>query len=754
MNRSLAGPFLLAALLGSAPVLAEETERALGEVGVYGERPAAFRNITTSTEAATKALIASTNVVNTEDAVKYLPSVQIRKRYIGDRNAILGSRNSGTLDSARSLVYADNVLVSMLLGNSYSYAPRWWFVAPQEIERVDVSYGAHSAAYSGNAVGVVMVMKSRLPESFEAHVDAQAFSQDFKLYGTDETYEGSRLGAFLGNRNGDLRWTLSAGHFENTGNPMSFKTSARKTANTGGTVVTGYHWDKDTSGADRVVMGATGIDETVQDNAKIKLAYDFSPASRLTWTLGHWRNDSDVGVQSYLRDAAGNPVYSGAVRIDGATYSLAATDLQPSRRQEAHWMNSLTWRFDPKQAGDWAFEAALTDYDIDKDTTRRPKVALPAANNGGAGEVQLLDGTGWKTADVRVDWRPERGKRGHEFAFGYHYDQHRLNDRTYSNANWLAGDATAVSAGATGKTQTQALYLQDALRLGADWKLTLGARYEQWRALDGTKSNAATTLPYPERKDSFLSPKLSLAWVATEDWLLRASLSRAARFPTVTELFQGTITGTSIVNNDPNLKPEKILAGELAAERDVGAGSLRVSLFQDNLTDALARQTNTTVTPSVTNVQNVDKVRIRGLEASLQKRDAYIRGLDLTGSLTYADSRILNNTNFPASIGKKMLRIPDWRATLVATWHPSDKMDWTLAGRYSGRQFNTLDNSDTNGDVYGGVSKFFVVDAKVNYRFDKRFSVAAGVDNLNNDAYYAAHPYAQRTWVLQAKGSF
>ncbi|MBM3565988.1 MAG: Plug domain-containing protein, partial [Alphaproteobacteria bacterium] len=103
----------------------------LGEISVYGERPAAFRNITTTTEAATRDLIDATNVINTEDVVKYLPSIQVRKRYIGDRNAILASRNSGTIDSARSLVYADNVLVSMLLGNSFSYAPRWWFVAPQ-----------------------------------------------------------------------------------------------------------------------------------------------------------------------------------------------------------------------------------------------------------------------------------------------------------------------------------------------------------------------------------------------------------------------------------------------------------------------------------------------------------------------------------------------------------------------------------------------------------------------------------------------
>ena len=740
----------------ASAAFAEEEPSQLGEVSVYGERPAAFRNITTSTEAATKALIESTNVVNTEDAVKYLPSIQIRKRFIGDRNSILASRNAGTLDSARSLVYADNVLVSMLLGNSYSYAPRWWFVSPQEIERVDVSYGAHSAAYAGNAAGVVMVMKSRMPEKFEAHADAQAFSQPFQLYGTDETYNGSRAGAFFGNRQGELRWTLSAGHLENTGNPMAFSNSARKTtALTGGeTVVTGYHWDKDSKGADRVIFGATSIDHSLQDNAKVKLAYDFSPGSRLTYTMGYWQSDSDTSVQSYLRDAAGNPVYSGNVNIGGFRYTLANTAMQVSKRQEEHLMNSLTWRFDPKSESDWAFEAALTKYEFGKDTTRRPTVALPAASTGGAGEVQLLDGTGWHTADMRADWRPGHGTLGHDVAFGYHYDQHTLNDRTYTNANWLAGSATTVKAGSTGKTETQGFYVQDAIRMRPDMTLTVGLRYEQWSAFSGTLTNTVSTLAYAERKENYTSPKLSLAWVATEDWLLRGSFSKAARFPTVTELFQGTITGTSITNNDPNLKSEKILAGELAAERDLGgAGNLRISLFQDDVSDYLTRQTNTTVTPSVTNIQNVDKARIRGMEASMQRRNTFMKGIDLTGSLTFADSEILANSKSPASVGKKMLRIPDWRATLAATWHANEKMDFTLAGRYSGKQYAQLDNSDTNGDVYGGVDKFFVMDAKFNYRFDKRLSMSVGVDNLNNEKYYAAHPYSQRTWIVQVKGS-
>lgn len=712
-----------------AAVLAQDAN--LGEVSVYGERPAAFRNITTSTETATKELIEHTNVVNTEDAVKYLPSIQIRKRFVGDRNAIVSSRNSGTLDSARSLVYADNVLVSNLLGNSYSFAPRWWFVSPEEIERVDVSYGAHSAAYAGNAAGVVMVMKSRLPESFEANADAQAFRQNFSLYGTDKDYGGSRLGAYLGNRHGDLRWTFAFNHFENTGQPMSFATGSRPAGTSGG------YDDKDPKNQPRTILGAYGIDRTVQDNAKIKLAYDFSPDSRLTYTLGRWRNDSDADVQSYLtKNVGGAPYY--------------ASSLQKTLRNEEHTMNSLAYRFDPKQASDWAFELALTDYDIGTDRTLKPTVS--GGNIQSNGTVQLQDGTGWRTADLRADWRPERGKRGHDFAFGYHYDQHVLSDRTYNASNWLAGNAGTLSSANAGKTDTQAIYVQDAIRLGSDWKMTLGARHEQWRAFDGSKSLGATTVSYAGRNESYTSPKFSLAWTATDDWLLRGSLSRAARFPTVTELFQGTISGTSIINNDPNLKPERILAGELAAERDLaGLGNLRVSLFQDNLTDALIRQTNTTVSPTVTNVQNVDKARVRGIEMAVQRHDVFIHGLDLLGSLTYADSEILANEKNPASVGKRMLRIPDWRATLAATWRANDNLNLTLAGRYSGRQFGEVDNSDVNDRTYGGSSRFLVIDAKANYRLDKNWALAVGVDNLTNEHYYAYHPYTQRMWIAQLK---
>ncbi len=116
-------------------------------------------------------------------------------------------------------------------------------------------------------------------------------------------------------------------------------------------------------------------------------------------------------------------------------------------------------------------------------------------------------------------------------------------------------------------------------------------------------------------------------------------------------------------------------------------------------------------------MQNVDKVRTTGFELAYSGQDG-IGGLDLGGSLTFADSKIVENAAFPASVGKWQPRVPRWRSTVYATWRPSDHWAFTAAARYSGQQYSTLDNSDVNGDAYFGASKYFTVDLRVRYQID------------------------------------
>jgi len=121
-------PLALAlAIALSAPAWAQEMDRTLGTVTVTGGRPTSLpTQIPTTIEGTTREQIEATvNATDAEDALKYLPSLVVRKRYIGDYNhAVLATRASGTGNSARSMVYADGIPLSNLLGNGATFAPR------------------------------------------------------------------------------------------------------------------------------------------------------------------------------------------------------------------------------------------------------------------------------------------------------------------------------------------------------------------------------------------------------------------------------------------------------------------------------------------------------------------------------------------------------------------------------------------------------------------------------------------------------
>ena len=58
-----------------------------------------------TTESITRERIDNTiNMANPEDAIKYMLSIQVRNRYIGDTNAPGRVRTSGTSASARNLL--------------------------------------------------------------------------------------------------------------------------------------------------------------------------------------------------------------------------------------------------------------------------------------------------------------------------------------------------------------------------------------------------------------------------------------------------------------------------------------------------------------------------------------------------------------------------------------------------------------------------------------------------------------------------
>lgn len=741
--------------------------KSVANITVTAPRPTSLPTyIPTTTEGITaKEIAEKINATDAQDALKYFPSLLVRKRYIGDYDhAVLASRASGTGNSARSLVYADGILLSNLLGNGASFTPRWGLVAPEEIERVDVLYGPFSAAYPGNSVGAVVDYVTRMPSRFEGSVKASTFTQNYQQYGTDARYSGNQLSATLGNKHGAFSWWVSLNRLDSDGHPIAFATKllTQGTPSTTGTPVTGaILGDRNPREQDWVITAATNQIHTVQENAKVKLAWDLSPTVRASYIFGRWGNDANRVSDTYLRNAAGAPVYTGNVNINGRLYTIAANEISLSKQDLVHVIHGLTVQSNTRGVFDWSVAASIYEYQRDLNRAPAPTNARPLADAGGAGRITDQNGTGWNTFALRGAWRPMGDANqvgGHLVDIGIQRDQQKLRTLVSDTLDWIAGGAAARFSAFQGDTTLTSLYLQDTWRIAERWRVTAGVRQERWEAANGAVSNTTSTLGFASRSATATSPKLALAFQASPEWILKASLGRAVRNPTVSELYQGSISATTIVNNDPNLKPERSWTTELTAERDIMLGQtrgvLRSTAFFERTQDALYSQTNVSVFPNITNIQNVDRIRTNGLEFALQLSDVGIKGLDLIASYTFADSIITKNDKFPTSVNKWQPRVPRHRANVLATYRVNEALSATFGVRYSGQQFNTLDNADTNGRTWTGSSKFLVADVRALYRFAKQWTLGMGIDNLNNEKYWAFHPYPQRTYMADLKWTF
>jgi len=716
---------------------------------VVGTRAEAEHTPNTKESVDAGQLRTTTNVRNTEDALRYFPSLVVRKRHIGDTQAPLATRTSGVGASARSLIYADGVLLSALIGNNNSFAsPRWGMVAPEEIDRVDVLYGPFSAAYPGNAIGAVVNITTKLPEKLEASATAAWNLQSFNQYATRGHYPAYQLAANVGDKAGSLSWFLSTTHVDSKSQPLAYVTVAQPGISAGGNAVTGAFPDLSRTGAPIFVIGGGGFEHQKQDNLKAKLRLDLPSDIRLTWQSGLFLNDTESHAQTYLSESSGGPVYSGTLNIAGqrVTVPASAFSNQVYSLDERHWLHSATLE-QSGRAFSWWLIGSL--YHYGKDDQRIPSTASPAAESVGVGSILRMTGTGWRTLDFHAY---RRTKGPHQLHGGVHYDAFTLRSRRYSTPDWLNGAAGALTQESLGQTRTLALWGEDEWAPSPNLMLTLGARYEWWKAYDGRifPLTAPASPDQPSRTSPGLSPKASLRWNRGRQWTTTFSVGRALRFPTVSELYQSVTVGSQQRTPDPNLKPEKAWSAELAVERSLPGGRVRLSLFHESIRDALISQTAlfSGTQTSVSFVQNVGRTRTNGAELVVEKRDILPR-IDLSGSFTLADPIIASDAAFPSAVGKLIPQVPRHKATLVATWRSTERLSLTAAARFSSRLYGTINNADVMGHTYQGFEGYFVADARALYHLTPRVDLSAGVENLTDKRYFLFHPFPGRTFTAE-----
>jgi iron complex outermembrane receptor protein len=727
-----------------------------------------------STVSRTAEQLRAQNVFNPEDAIRNLPSTTSRKRYIGDRNGLVGGRSFGTLQPSRALVYLDGYLLSNFLGRFD--APRWNMVTPEALERVDVLYGPFSAVHAGNSIGTTIVMTERAPTKLEWGVRATSASQFFHDYGESDTYRAGQVSAYVGARASSGLWgAVTFNRQDATSQPMQwFNITANQAgvfpAAPGAAVrVDGIRYDTDPRGLKRALFGAGSgaIDHTVQDAVKVRLGYSKPALYEVSSLVAAWRNDTSNRNTTFLRDANGNEVWQGRVTDGVNQFTIPATALAPSLRDELHSQLGLTLRTRRPQG--WNGSVVISDYRILDDVSRQAGAPDPVAADGGPGTATRRDGTGWGTIEFQATRTPIAGGR-HTVTFGAHRNGYRLDNVVRNSTDWRSNE-TELNQQYTGRSNVNALYAQDVYRLRDDLKLTVGWRAEWFEAFDGTQvarvgacapgaaaechPNGDGTfnkfVPYPRRTLQGQSPKASITWTATDRLLIRASYGRGVRFPNVEELYNGTVTATSVTVSDPNLKAERSNAVELSAERFWARHMLRASFFYDDVHDAILRQSDSTITPSVVRTSNVDRVRTPGLELVWVAQNLPVTGVSIEANATFADSKVVENSRDPLMEGKYWLRVPKTRGSLVLAYRPTARWMGSIGYRHQGRAYNDVYNLDIFPNVYGGVSSINQLDLRVSYKPVPVAEIAFGVDNVTDSHAYVSHPFPGRTMFLELR---
>jgi len=455
--KSISYAALLIALMNS-PAFAD----APTEVVVKGHRPE--RPPTTTESVTAEEIDRTTNVVTPEDALRYLPNVLIRQRHIGDTQSPVTTRTSGVGASARSLIYVDGILVSALIGNNNTSAsPKWGLIPAEAIDRVDVMYGPFSAAFPGNALGSTISLTTRMPAQREGAIEVQGASQAFDLYGDKAHYGTGRVAQSYGDRAGRWAFRIGGNHLDSHAQPLAYATAVVPSANsTRGTPVTGAFDDSNRGGTAIKVLGSTGLEHQVQDNLSGRVTYDLGSAVTAAYTFGLFDNRDDAFVNSYLRDEAGNPAYAGLINIDNKSFTIAPSafsngvyDLHESQLMQGLSLGSHS-------GGRFDFDLTATGFSYLDSRQRGPSGALPSGLIGGAGSDAVLSGTGWTTLDAKAIWRPGGNDGAHIISFGAHQDAFHLKSRTFSLADWRSGEDGAWKSASLGRTETRAVWLQDA----------------------------------------------------------------------------------------------------------------------------------------------------------------------------------------------------------------------------------------------------------------------------------------------------
>ncbi|HUD30674.1 MAG TPA: TonB-dependent receptor [Novosphingobium sp.] len=290
---------------------------------------------------------------------------------------------------------------------------------------------------------------------------------------------------------------------------------------------------------------------------------------------------------------------------------------------------------------------------------------------------------------------------------------YRNEDMTDLTSNRLSGSTR------TGASRTNwALFAENELSILDTLRLTGGIRLDN-----------------DEQYGSHWTPRVYLVWNTTERFTLKGGYSQGFRAPNLRQTLPDwgqTSRGGTIYGN-PDLEAETSRTIEAVAMYEGNGFQASLTAYDTRFNDKITRITceeagawcvdeplSTIGRPPTTYV-NVDKAKVRGIEATVDVKLTNTLRVNATGTLT--DSEQLSGANAGAALNDT----PKQQASASLNWRPDSRLSAYARAVFRGEEAVTEAQISGNNLI---VESYTTVDIGGSYKVSPDFTFHAGVQNL------------------------
>jgi len=320
-----------------------------------------------------------------------------------------------------------------------------------------------------------------------------------------------------------------------------------------------------------------------------------------------------------------------------------------------------------------------------------------------------------------------------------------IDGETNEDFRFIGGQFTRRRR-AGGEQQLAGIFFQDIFTPTPQWQVVIGGRLDYWRSFDASRvewdlQTGAITLDetFSDRDEWAFSSRVGILFHATDELSIRSAFYQAFRAPTLNELFRPFRVRNDITEANADLDPERLIGGEAGIDYAISTSFLgRLTGFWNELEDPIANVTLGTGPGTIAPCgfvpaggvcrqrQNLDRSRVRGIEAELEYRP-HAHWM-VSGSYLFNDTEVLSARSQPELEGKQIAQVPKHQFTLKLSYTNPALVNFSVQGRYVGDQFEDDLNSLKLDD-------FFVVDLFLSRQINGWLEVFLGVENLFNTTY-------------------